>query len=237
MKYVCTICGYIYDEDKEGVPFADLPDSWTCPLCGADKGSFEPESPVAAPADDAATRGAVPAPGAPEASMADVAPASSGFEVDRDMRRLSAGELSALCSNLARGCEKQYKHEESALFTQLADYFARHAPEVPDASTEKLAALIQGDLSERYPAVHGAARAIGDRGTQRVCVWGEKVTTILSTLLKRWEKEGDAFIENTQVWVCSVCGFVYVGDEAPALCPVCKVPAWKFEKVEGRRIA
>lgn len=34
-------------------------------------------------------------------------------------------------------------------------------------------------------------------------------------------------------------GMVYIqkgsiGDQAPELCPVCKVPAWKFEKVEGR---
>ena len=29
-------------------------------------------------------------------------------------------------------------------------------------------------------------------------------------------------------------GFVYVGDAAPELCPVCKVPSWKFEKAEGR---
>lgn len=36
------------------------------------------------------------------------------------------------------------------------------------------------------------------------------------------------------IWVCTVCGFVYVGDKAPELCPVCKVPAWKFEKVERR---
>ena len=24
MKYVCTVCGYVYDEEKEGVPFAAL---------------------------------------------------------------------------------------------------------------------------------------------------------------------------------------------------------------------
>ena len=41
-------------------------------------------------------------------------------------------------------------------------------------------------------------------------------------------------LENTGVWVCTVCGFVYVGNAAPDLCPVCKVPSWKFEKVEGR---
>ncbi|MFA6688893.1 MAG: hypothetical protein WCR05_05915 [Sphaerochaetaceae bacterium] len=40
--------------------------------------------------------------------------------------------------------------------------------------------------------------------------------------------------EHTGVYVCTICGFVYVGDNPPALCPVCKVPNWKFEKIEGR---
>jgi rubredoxin len=48
-KYVCTICGYVYDPAKgdpdngiaAGTPFSALPDTWVCPECGADKGSFE----------------------------------------------------------------------------------------------------------------------------------------------------------------------------------------------------
>ena len=31
-------------------------------------------------------------------------------------------------------------------------------------------------------------------------------------------------------WVCSVCGYVYEGDAAPAQCPICKAPAEKFVK-------
>ena len=31
-------------------------------------------------------------------------------------------------------------------------------------------------------------------------------------------------------WVCSVCGYVYEGETAPAVCPVCKAPAEKFIK-------
>ena len=211
MKYICSICGYVYDEAREGKSFASLPDSWVCPICGAAKSAFAPEQ----------------KPETPEASAAAV-------QVDEELERLSAGELSALCSNLARGCEKQYKEEEAALFRKIADYFAAAAPAVPDADMAQLAALLQADLKEGYPALRSAAEADADRGTQRICAWGEKVTMILNTLLQRWEKEGDAFLKNTQVWVCTVCGFIYIGDFAPQLCPVCKVPSWKFEKIEGR---
>ena len=33
-------------------------------------------------------------------------------------------------------------------------------------------------------------------------------------------------------FVCSVCGYVHEGDEAPEKCPVCGVPADKFSKVD-----
>ena len=33
-------------------------------------------------------------------------------------------------------------------------------------------------------------------------------------------------------FICTVCGYVYEGDEAPAKCPQCGVPASKFKKVE-----
>ena len=40
-KYACPLCGHIYDESKESIPFAELPDDWTCPICGAPKSYFE----------------------------------------------------------------------------------------------------------------------------------------------------------------------------------------------------
>ena len=47
-KYTCSVCSYIYDSaegDSEngiapGTPFENLADSWTCPVCGASKGSL-----------------------------------------------------------------------------------------------------------------------------------------------------------------------------------------------------
>ena len=44
MKYVCSICGYVYDEASEGTAFADLPDDWACPLCRAPKSAFAPQA-------------------------------------------------------------------------------------------------------------------------------------------------------------------------------------------------
>lgn len=41
MKYECLLCGYIYDNDTEDTPFEELPEDWTCPMCGAPKTSFK----------------------------------------------------------------------------------------------------------------------------------------------------------------------------------------------------
>ena len=41
-KYVCKVCGYVYDpENNNGVAFEDLPEDWTCPMCGVGKDQFE----------------------------------------------------------------------------------------------------------------------------------------------------------------------------------------------------
>ena len=48
-KYECTACGYIYDPAEgdpdnditPGTSFEDLPDDWTCPVCGVGKDEFE----------------------------------------------------------------------------------------------------------------------------------------------------------------------------------------------------
>ena len=51
MKYVCTVCGYIFDEEKEGRPFSELTE---CPMCRQPVSKFKPmeEEPAPAPAAD-----------------------------------------------------------------------------------------------------------------------------------------------------------------------------------------
>ena len=51
-KYTCVVCGYVYDPaagDPDngvapGTAFADIPDDWTCPVCGAGKDDFTKEN-------------------------------------------------------------------------------------------------------------------------------------------------------------------------------------------------
>ena len=50
-KYVCNLCGYVYDEEvgdtdngvAAGTKFEDLAEDWACPLCQADKSAFSQE--------------------------------------------------------------------------------------------------------------------------------------------------------------------------------------------------
>jgi pyruvate oxidase len=39
-KYRCTVCNWVYDENKEGKEFTDLPKEWICPICGAPTSVF-----------------------------------------------------------------------------------------------------------------------------------------------------------------------------------------------------
>ena len=217
-QMVCSVCGYIYDEAK-GIPEAgiapgtkweDLPDEWRCPWCGAGKEMFREKD-------------ATPA-----------APSPAAAEKPHLEQELSPMELSIICSNLARGCEKQYLPEQEQGFRELAAFFRSKAEPAPGSGMEALLELVEKDLSTGYPYANSVSSEQPDRGALRALVWSEKVTRMLQSLLRRYQSEGERMLAHSGVYVCSVCGFVYVGDAPPELCPVCKVPGWKFERAERR---
>lgn len=43
MKYVCEVCGWVYDEAAEGKKWEELPEDFECPLCAVGKDQFSPE--------------------------------------------------------------------------------------------------------------------------------------------------------------------------------------------------
>jgi len=212
-KYVCTVCGFVYDEAaglpdsgiEPGTKWENLPGDWVCPLCGAGKDEFEAEQ------EEQALKAA-----------ADVQEKSSGG--------LSFAAMSALCSNLSKGCEKQMELRQQELFAELSDYFKEKAGVNTEAGFDGISERIDSDLAA-YAGAKNTAQKSGDRGALRALVWGEKVAKIQGSVLKRYKKTGSGLLEGTDIHVCEICGFVYIGDEAPDICPVCKVPKFKITKI------
>lgn len=220
-KYRCSICGHIYDEaagnPENGIPpgtkWKDLPANWVCPVCGAPKSAFvliedKGSAPAASPPDE--------------------------DEHVENLRELSAGEISAICASLANGCEKQRLNAEMDAFKRISDYYKGKIASESGKTLNDVAAMLNEDLTKRFPAAYAAANAAGDRGALRSLVWGEKVSIMTKSLLERFAAEGEAMLANTKIWVCDICGFIYVGDTPPEICPVCKVPRYRIDEIKRR---
>ncbi|MEG2321863.1 MAG: rubredoxin [Bacilli bacterium] len=215
-KYKCPICGYIYDEEKgipekgiaPGTKWSDLPNDWKCPICGVPKDTFEEIK---------------------ETVKEVVIPT----ENDEELREISYGELGAICSNLAKGCEKQYLDEESNLFNDLANYFDSKRNLNENKNYDDLLEKVNINLEKDYSRLKELCLENNDRATLRAITWGEKTTIMLKSLMERFQKEGSSFLENTNVYVCDICGFIYIGDDVPSVCPICKVPSLKILQVKG----
>jgi len=111
-KFICSICGYIYDESAgipekgilSGTTWENLSDIFVCPVCGAPKPVFKPyEEKPEAP------------------SSVNTSPVKANSEYIEPLEELSLGEISAICSSLAKGCEKQRLTVEMEAFNKLSD--------------------------------------------------------------------------------------------------------------------
>ena len=216
-NYVCNVCGYIYNEStghpQDGILpntfWNQVPSNWLCPVCKATKQDFSLQKTNLDP----------PA----QTPLLDYHPEKH--------KELNFIELSALCSNLAKGCEKQYLIQEAELFLELASYFKRLTTPVLEDRLTDLLPLIEEDLSKSYPPAFHVAEQFQDRGALRALTWSEKVTRILSSLLNRYLEQGDALLSHTNIYVCEICGFIYLGEAPPDICPICKVPNQKIALV------
>ena len=220
-KFKCSICGYVYDESV-GIPergialgtrWEDVPDGFTCPVCTAPKGVFEQLE---------------------EATS--VAVAASGVEGEHveGLKELSVGEISVICSSLAKGCEKQRLMAEMEAFNKLADYFKSKTGVEKGKTLDDAANMLKEDMAKGLAAANAAANAEADRGALRSLVWSEKVSTMMKSLLERFTRDGDSMLETTKIYVCDICGFIMIGDAPPEICPVCKVPNYRIVQVERR---
>ena len=212
-KYRCQICGFIYDEAVEGVKFEDLPNDWKCPLCGASKEMFEEVV-----EEDTTLK------------KEEVNETENNIFQEEDLRELSNYEISYICSNLAKGCEKQYLEEDKKLFQELANYYLEKEATV-EGTLEDVTVCLQDDTKLIKEALSTLNKE-EERGTNRVLTWVSKTTMMLEGILASYQKEGLEYLKNKKIWVCDICGFVYIGDTPPKVCPVCKVPSIKILEVK-----
>ncbi len=213
-KYQCSICGYIYDEEKEGVKFSDLPDDWKCPLCGAPKDMF-----VEIVEENSNVK---------EESKIEVN--DSIIEESEDLRELSDSEIAYICSNLAKACEKQYLENEQKMFQDLYEYFDKKIV-AKEGNINDVSEKIDNDIN-MFNEASKIADEVNDSGAKRVITWATKTSNIIKNILSKYQNNGVDYIKNTKIWVCDICGFVYIGNEPPKICPICKVPNFKILEVK-----
>ena len=146
--------------------FGDLPEDWKCPLCGAPKSLFEEviEEQKIQESEDKEDKNEIE-------------------EDNEDLRELSNYEISLICSNLARGCEKQYLEDEEKLFRELAKHYEEK--EQSKAGTlNKVKDKITEDISKLSNAMNVADK-YHDRGAKRVITWATKTSNIMKYIYVR----------------------------------------------------
>ena len=169
-----------------------------------------------------------------------------GTKTEKNLMEAFAGESQARnkYTFYASKAKKEGYEQIAAVFTETADNEKEHAKlwfkelhggDIPDTLSNLLdaAAGENGEWTEMYKRMAEEARAEGFEAIARKF---EGVAAIE----KRHEERYNRLLElvkakkvfkktDKKVWVCRNCGHVYVGNEAPVVCPVCAHPQAYFE--------
>ncbi len=135
--------------------------------------------------------------------------------------------LVAICSNLAKACEKQTRSEQASLLKEVESFFQKR---VKVDEKKELTSMIEDDLTDGYEKVWNLGEKQEERGALRCVTWGKKVTAIQKSVLSRYEKQGASLLEGNNLFVCDACGFIAIGKDFPVVCPICKAPTSRFVK-------
>ena len=144
MKYRCTVCGHIYDEEREGVKFADLPEDWKCPICKQPKSKFEPVEENE------------------ELSWASEHKIGIASDLPEDMKDFLRAEFAGECSEvgmylaMSRAAIRQGYPEVGAFYRQAALEEADHASRYAEMLGEVVSDCTKTNLEVRVAAENGA---------------------------------------------------------------------------------
>lgn len=175
---------------------------------------------------------------------------SVDFESSQTKKNLEAafaGESQATnkYSYYASKAKKEGYEQISAIFAETSGNEREHAKlwfkylhdgDVPDTLTN-LKDAAEGENSEWTSMYPEFAKVAREEGFDEIADRFESVAGIERTHEERYRKladrveNGEVFKrEGVKVWKCSNCGYLYEGDAAPKVCPVCKHPQAYFEE-------
>ena len=179
MKFRCLICGDIYDEEKEGVKFADLPEDWKCPTCKAPKAKFVP---VEDEMSWAAEHVVGIAKDAPE-------------DIKADLRSNFEGECSEVGMYLAmsRAAIREGYPEIGMYYEKAALEEAEHAAKFAELLGEVVSDSTKHNLEVRVAAENGATAGKVDLADRAKALGLDAIHDTVHEMAKDEARHGKAF--------------------------------------------
>ena len=146
----------------------------------------------------------------------------------------------------ASKAKKEGYEQIAAIFTETADNEKEHAKmwfkllnggEVP-STKDNLKAAADGENYEWTDMYKEFSKTAKEEGFDHIAYLFEEVGKIEKhheeRYLKLLDNINDDLVfktsDNETVWICRNCGHVYVGKDAPKVCPVCSHPQSYFER-------
>ncbi len=210
MKYVCKICGYVYEGDS-------APE--VCPMC-KQKDVMEPVPEPKNPYAGTQTEKNL------EAAFAGESQARNKYTYFASVAKKEGYEQIAALFLKTADNEKEHA---KMWFKEL------HNGEVP-STIEILKAAADGENYEWTDMYEGFARTADEEGFPELATKFRKVAAIekqheerYRALLKNIEMAEVFAKSEVKVWECRNCGHIVVGKKAPEICPVCAHPQAYFE--------
>ena len=169
-----------------------------------------------------------------------------GSKTEKNLQTAFAGESQARnkYTYFASKAKKEGYEQIAAIFQETADNEKEHAKlwfkllhdeDIP-STAENLKAAAEGENFEWTDMYERMAKEAKEEGFDELAAKFLGVAAIEKRHEERYlklaqlVKEGKVFKKTSKkVWICRNCGHVYVGDEAPKVCPVCNHPQAYFE--------
>ena len=227
----CKICGYVHNSPE-------LPNDFTCPLCGHPAEDFEPiyetTQSATAPQNDITVK----------SSQEEKMNKYAGTQTEKNLMEAFAGESQARnkYTYFASKAKKEGFEQIAAIFEATANNEKEHAKmwfkelEGIGDTAANLKAAADGENHEWTDMYEGFAKTAEAEGFPALAAKFRAVGAIekhheerYRALLKNVETAAVFEKSEVKVWECRNCGHIIVGTKAPEVCPVCAHPKSYFE--------